>query len=121
MEDLANRSQERARTILTIGHSTRTFVELVALLREARIELLVDVSASKRSNASMPEDNRRIEKILIANLARSEIDPKFGRSLSKASPESFESLSCALASGFGSVGASRPLSSCAVSAPRRQR
>jgi uncharacterized protein (DUF488 family) len=41
-----------ARTIFTIGHSTRTFVELVALLREARIELLVDVRSVPRSRTN---------------------------------------------------------------------
>ena len=43
MEDFTSRSHGCARTIFTIGHSTRTFAELIALLREARIELLVDV------------------------------------------------------------------------------
>ncbi|MGH9697757.1 MAG: DUF488 family protein [Bryobacteraceae bacterium] len=38
--------------MLTIGHSTRTFAELIALLREARIELLVDVRSLPRSRTN---------------------------------------------------------------------
>jgi hypothetical protein len=52
MEDFASRSHGCARTIFTIGHSTRTFAELIALLREARIELLVDVRSVPRSRTN---------------------------------------------------------------------
>ena len=52
MEDFTSRSLECARTIFTIGHSTRTFADLVALLREARIELLVDVRSIPRSRTN---------------------------------------------------------------------
>jgi len=40
------------KAIFTIGHSTRTFAELIALLREARIELLVDVRSVPRSRTN---------------------------------------------------------------------
>ena len=52
MEDFASRSHGCPRTIFTIGHSTRTFAELIALLREARIELLVDVRSVPRSRTN---------------------------------------------------------------------
>jgi uncharacterized protein (DUF488 family) len=52
MEDFTSRSHGYARTIFTIGHSTRTFAELIALLREARIELLVDVRSVPRSRTN---------------------------------------------------------------------
>jgi uncharacterized protein (DUF488 family) len=43
-------------TVFTIGHSTRTVDELVALLREAEIGMLVDVRSIPRSRA-MPQFN----------------------------------------------------------------
>ena len=52
MEDFASRSHGCARTIFTIGHSTRTLAQLIALLREARIELLVDVRSVPRSRTN---------------------------------------------------------------------
>ena len=52
MEDIACHSPEHPRTIFTIGHSTRTLAELVALLRESRIELLVDVRSVPRSRTN---------------------------------------------------------------------
>jgi uncharacterized protein (DUF488 family) len=39
-------------TIFTIGHSTRTAGELIALLREAGVDLLVDVRSVPRSRAN---------------------------------------------------------------------
>ena len=39
-------------TIFTIGHSTRTLAEFIALLREGRIELLVDVRSVPRSRTN---------------------------------------------------------------------
>jgi uncharacterized protein (DUF488 family) len=50
--DFARVYQRCARTIFTIGHSTRKFVELVALLREVRIELLADVRSIPRSRTN---------------------------------------------------------------------
>ena len=52
MEDIASYSAGRPGTISTIGHSTRTLVEFIALLREARIELLVDVRSIPRSRTN---------------------------------------------------------------------
>jgi Protein of unknown function, DUF488 len=52
MEDFGSRSHGCARTIFTIGHSTRTLAQLIALLREARIELLVDVRSVPRSRTN---------------------------------------------------------------------
>jgi uncharacterized protein (DUF488 family) len=40
------------RTIFTIGHSTRTIVEFVALLRDAAVDLLVDVRSIPRSRTN---------------------------------------------------------------------
>jgi uncharacterized protein (DUF488 family) len=37
------------RTIFTVGHSTRTVAELVALLKQVDVELLVDVRSIPRS------------------------------------------------------------------------
>lgn len=39
-------------TIYTIGHSTRTTAELVALLREAQVDLLIDVRSVPRSRTN---------------------------------------------------------------------
>jgi uncharacterized protein (DUF488 family) len=50
--DFAGSFQRCALTIFTIGHSTRKFVELVALLREVRIELLADVRSIPRSRTN---------------------------------------------------------------------
>jgi len=52
MEDIASYSAGRPRKISTIGHSTGTLVEFIALLREARIELLVDVRSIPRSRTN---------------------------------------------------------------------
>ncbi len=45
-----------SRTIFTVGHSTRTVGELVALLRQVDVDLLVDVRSIPRSRA-MPQFN----------------------------------------------------------------
>ena len=45
-----------SRTIFTIGHSTRTIAEFVALLRQVDVNLLVDVRSIPRSRA-MPQFN----------------------------------------------------------------
>jgi uncharacterized protein (DUF488 family) len=47
-----HRLADPAETIFTIGHSTRSLAELVALLREARVERLVDVRSVPRSRAN---------------------------------------------------------------------
>jgi uncharacterized protein (DUF488 family) len=52
MEDIACHSHGCPRTILTIGHSTRTLAEFIALVRESRIELLVDVRSMPRSRTN---------------------------------------------------------------------
>ena len=39
-------------TIFTVGHSTRSVAELVALLRQAGVALLVDVRSVPRSRAN---------------------------------------------------------------------
>lgn len=41
-----------ARTIFTIGHSTRTIAEFLSLLRENRIDLLVDIRSVPRSRTN---------------------------------------------------------------------
>ena len=51
VRDLHTR-QDAPHTIYTIGHSTRTVAELVALLREAQVDLLVDVRTVPRSRAN---------------------------------------------------------------------
>lgn len=43
-------------TIFTIGHSTRTIAEFIALLRQVNVDLLVDVRSIPRSRA-MPQFN----------------------------------------------------------------
>ena len=50
-------TRQAADTIFTIGHSTRTLVEFVALLRQADVTLLVDVRSIPRSRAT-PQFNR---------------------------------------------------------------
>jgi uncharacterized protein (DUF488 family) len=39
-------------TLFTIGHSTRTIAELVALLRQVAVDLLVDVRSIPRSRTN---------------------------------------------------------------------
>jgi uncharacterized protein (DUF488 family) len=46
-----------SRTIFTIGHSTRTIAEFVALLHEVHVDLLVDVRSIPRSRFT-PQFNR---------------------------------------------------------------
>lgn len=45
-------ASRRPSTIYTIGHSTRAVAELVALLREAQVDLLVDVRTVPRSRTN---------------------------------------------------------------------
>ena len=52
MKDVTNHAHESRGTIFTIGHSTRTLSELVDLLREAQIELLVDIRSVPRSRTN---------------------------------------------------------------------
>jgi uncharacterized protein (DUF488 family) len=52
MKDVARHSHRSRGTIFTIGHSTRTLSELMDLLREAQIELLVDVRSVPRSRTN---------------------------------------------------------------------
>ena len=46
MKDVASYAHGSRGTIFTIGHSTRALSEFMDLLREAQIELLVDVTLS---------------------------------------------------------------------------
>ena len=52
MKDVASHAHVSQGTIFTIGHSTRTLSELMDLLREAQIELLVDVRSIPRSRTN---------------------------------------------------------------------
>jgi uncharacterized protein (DUF488 family) len=45
-------------TFFTIGHSTRTLVEFIDLLRESRVDLVVDVRSMPRSRTN-PQFNRQ--------------------------------------------------------------
>jgi uncharacterized protein (DUF488 family) len=47
-----NKAIDLTNSIYTIGHSTRTVVELVALLRQAGVDLLVDVRSVPRSRTN---------------------------------------------------------------------
>ena len=46
------RQSQAMPTIFTIGHSTRTIAEFVALLRQATIDLLIDVRSVPRSRTN---------------------------------------------------------------------
>ena len=46
------RQSEAVPTIFTIGHSTRTIAEFVALLRQAAVDLLIDVRSVPRSRTN---------------------------------------------------------------------
>jgi uncharacterized protein (DUF488 family) len=50
-------NRQAIRTVFTVGHSTRTLAEFVALLREVGVTLLVDVRSIPRSRA-MPQFNK---------------------------------------------------------------
>ena len=52
MKDVASHAHGSRGTTFTIGHSTRTLSELMDLLREAQIELLVDVRSVPRSRTN---------------------------------------------------------------------
>ena len=52
MEDIACRSAECPRPIFTIGHSTRTLAEFLALLAEVDADLIVDVRSIPRSRTN---------------------------------------------------------------------
>ena len=52
MKDVASHAHGSRGTIFTIGHSTRPLSELMDLLREAQIELLVDVRSVPRSRTN---------------------------------------------------------------------
>jgi uncharacterized protein (DUF488 family) len=52
IEDVASHTRNGHRTVFTIGHSTRLLSEFMQLLREAKIELLVDVRAVPRSRTN---------------------------------------------------------------------
>lgn len=54
--DVPETNRQAIRTVFTIGHSTRTCAEFVALLREVGVTLLVDVRSIPRSRA-MPQFN----------------------------------------------------------------
>lgn len=54
--DVPETNRQAIRTVFTIGHSTRTCAEFVALLREVGVTLLVDVRSVPRSRA-MPQFN----------------------------------------------------------------
>jgi len=47
-----NKAIELTNSIFTIGHSTRTVAELVGLLRQAGVDLLVDVRSVPRSRTN---------------------------------------------------------------------
>src|SRR3984893_9425762 len=46
------RQSQAMPTVFTVGHSTRTIAEFVALLRQATVDLLVDVRSVPRSRAN---------------------------------------------------------------------
>lgn len=46
---MITKSPEVGRTILTIGHSTRTIAEFIVLLKQVKIDLVVDVRSIPRS------------------------------------------------------------------------
>ena len=52
MKDVDSHADRSRGTIFTIGHSTRTLSELMDLLREAQVELLVDVRSVPRSRTN---------------------------------------------------------------------
>jgi uncharacterized protein (DUF488 family) len=52
MEDIACRSTEYPCPIFTIGHSTRTLAEFMALLGDVQADLVVDVRSIPRSRTN---------------------------------------------------------------------
>ena len=55
----ADRVPKESQTIFTIGHSTRTIAEFVALLQQVKVDVLVDVRSIPRSRAT-PQFNRDV-------------------------------------------------------------
>src|SRR5947208_10741461 len=49
---MPRRPESASETIFTIGHSTRTLAEFIALLREAGVTLVVDVRAYPQSRTT---------------------------------------------------------------------
>jgi len=52
MEDTTCRSPEYPRPIFTIGHSTRTLAEFIALLNDVQADLVIDVRSIPRSRTN---------------------------------------------------------------------
>jgi uncharacterized protein (DUF488 family) len=65
MENVPSHADGSRGTIFTMGHSTRTLPELIDLLREAQIELLVDVRSVPRSRTN-PQFNMDILREALA-------------------------------------------------------
>ncbi|HEY5061189.1 MAG TPA: DUF488 domain-containing protein, partial [Gemmatimonadaceae bacterium] len=73
----ARGARATARTIFTIGHSTRAIADFVALLRQVDVDLLVDVRSIPRSRAA-PQFNLDV---LPVSLAAEEIGYQHLRAL----------------------------------------
>jgi uncharacterized protein (DUF488 family) len=52
-------------TIFTIGHSTRTIAEFVALLQEVAVDLLVDVRSIPRSRTNPQFNTDTLPEVLV--------------------------------------------------------
>ncbi len=70
-------NRQAGETVFTIGHSTRTLAEFVALLRQVEVTMLVDVRSIPRSRTT-PQFN---EETLPESLARDGIGYRHLRSL----------------------------------------
>jgi uncharacterized protein (DUF488 family) len=64
--------------LYTIGHSTRTEAELIALLREHEIARLVDVRTVPRSRANPQSSKVNLERVLPASGIEYEHEPALG-------------------------------------------
>lgn len=69
-----------ADTVFTIGHSTRTLAEFIALLRQASVTLLIDVRSIPRSRA-MPQFNGDTlpDALAVAGIGYRQLDALGGR------------------------------------------
>jgi uncharacterized protein (DUF488 family) len=58
---------DRAHAFFTIGHSTRPIDEFIALLREAEVELVIDVRAIPRSRRNPQYNQETLPSVLAAS------------------------------------------------------
>lgn len=84
---MARRSSWKGYSVFTIGHSTRSFDELVSMLRAFSVELLVDIRTVPRSRHNPQFNAEELRKALRGRRIRYVLLPELG-GLRRALPDS---------------------------------